>query len=77
MIDREKVVNVLIKRFPGASAQQIASAANAIVGLTHEYEPVAPSEIGEFACVVSTSRFTAEDVASGGVRLYRRRDESN
>lgn len=37
MIDREKVVTVLRRRFPGAPAQEIAAAANAIVGLEDEW----------------------------------------
>ena len=41
MVDREKVVTVLRKRFPGAAVDQVAAAANAIVGLTEEWEDVA------------------------------------
>jgi hypothetical protein len=37
MIDREKVLAVLQKRFPGASPDQLAAAANAIVGLPDEW----------------------------------------
>ncbi len=40
MIDREKVIAILTKRFPGASADQIAAAANAIVGLRDEWREV-------------------------------------
>ncbi|MEW6322506.1 MAG: hypothetical protein AB1635_15635 [Acidobacteriota bacterium] len=40
MIDREKVITVLRKRFPGASDDQIAAAANAIVGLGEEWHEV-------------------------------------
>jgi hypothetical protein len=42
MIDREKVVTVLRKRFPTAGIQEIAAAANAIVGLGDEWEEVTP-----------------------------------
>jgi hypothetical protein len=42
MIDREKVVTVLRKRFPTASIEDIAAAANAIVGLADEWEEVTP-----------------------------------
>jgi hypothetical protein len=38
MLDREKIVAVLKKRFAGASADQIAAATNAIVGLDDEWE---------------------------------------
>jgi hypothetical protein len=41
MIDREKVVAVLRRRFPAASATDVAAAANAIVGLGDEWHPVA------------------------------------
>jgi hypothetical protein len=42
MIDREKVLTVLRRRFPGAPAEQVAAAANAIVGLDDEWDEVAP-----------------------------------
>jgi hypothetical protein len=38
MIDRQKLETVLARRFPGAMADQIASAANAIMGLDDEWE---------------------------------------
>jgi hypothetical protein len=40
MIDREKVLAVLHKRFPGSSLEDRAAAANAIVGLTDEWVDV-------------------------------------
>lgn len=40
MIDREKVLAVLQKRFPESSLDQRAAAANAIVGLTDEWVDV-------------------------------------
>jgi hypothetical protein len=40
MIDREKVIAVLRRRFPGAGPDQIAAAANAIVGLGEEWHEV-------------------------------------
>ena len=43
MLDREKIVAVLERRFPGASAGQVAAAANAIVGLDEEWEEVVMS----------------------------------
>ena len=43
MIDREKVLAVLRKRFPGAAPDQVAAAANAIVGLGEEWH-----EVGDF-----------------------------
>lgn len=44
MVDREKVIAVLRKRFERASAEQIAAAANAIVGLEEEWEEVTGHE---------------------------------
>jgi hypothetical protein len=40
MVDREKVLTVLTRRFPGARPDQVAAAANAIVGLEDEWEDV-------------------------------------
>jgi hypothetical protein len=40
MIDRQKLETVLARRFPGARTDQIASAANAIMGLEDEWEEV-------------------------------------
>ncbi len=40
MIDREKVLAVLHKRFPHSSVEDRAAAANAIVGLGDEWEDV-------------------------------------
>jgi hypothetical protein len=37
MLDREKIVAVLKRRFPGSATEQIAAAANAIVGLEDEW----------------------------------------
>ena len=44
MIDREKVLAVLQKRFPGSSCDQLAAAANAIVGLEDEWVDVTARE---------------------------------
>jgi len=44
MIDREKVLTVLRKRFPLASPEDMAAAANAIVGLEEEWDDVTAEE---------------------------------
>ena len=44
MIDREKVLAVLQKRFPGSTLDQRAAAANAIVGLADEWVDVTARE---------------------------------
>jgi len=38
MLDREKIVAVLRRRFPGSASDQVAAAANAIVGLEDEWD---------------------------------------
>ena len=40
MMDRDKVETILRRRFPGAECCQVASAANAIMGLGDEWEEV-------------------------------------
>jgi hypothetical protein len=40
MLDRQKLETVLARRFPGATREQIATAANAIMGLNEEWEEV-------------------------------------
>jgi hypothetical protein len=45
MIDREKVLAVLRRRFPGAAEMDVAAAANAIVGLTDEWHEVAALDV--------------------------------
>ena len=37
MLDRQKIVAVLRRRFPGAAIEQVAAAANAIVGLEDDW----------------------------------------
>lgn len=46
MLDREKVVAVLKRRFPGSAIEQVAAAANAIVGLEDEWVEVPLPEDG-------------------------------
>ena len=38
MLDREKIVAVLKRRFPGSASDQVAAAANAIIGLEDEWD---------------------------------------
>jgi hypothetical protein len=51
MIDREKVLAVLQKRFPGAPNDQVAAAANAIVGLRDEWIDVTARQPGMESCL--------------------------
>jgi len=74
MVDREKVTTVLSRRFHGASAHDIAAAANAIVGLGPEYLPVDPADVRAFDCLAERTRLTVVDVAAGRVQIFRRVD---
>lgn len=67
MLDRQKVEAILMRRFPGAGGQQIAAAANAIMGLEEEWvEIVDPDD--HLAHVTNELQHGAE------LRLFRRRD---
>ncbi len=80
MIDREKVLAVLRKRFPGSAPGQFAAAANAIVGLEDEWEDVSGHE-PEFGYHSSAHCggicYLADEARAGAqLRLFRRRDSS-
>ena len=65
MLDRQKLETLLTRRFPGANRDQVAAAANAIMGLEEEWEEVPPcAEV----CVVAR-----DAVAGAEFRLLRRR----
>ncbi|MBI3490853.1 MAG: hypothetical protein HY047_03540 [Acidobacteria bacterium] len=63
MIDRQKLETLLSRRFPGATRDQIAAAANAIMGMEDEWEEVS-SDIWALA---------REAEAGTEFRLLRRR----
>jgi hypothetical protein len=77
MVDREKVLAVLTKRFPGAPRDAVAAAANAIVGLEDEWEDVTDREdqLGyhvDASC--SDICYLAQQVERGdSFRLFRKR----
>lgn len=73
MIDREKVLAVLLKRFPDAALNDVAAAANAIVGLEPEYAPLTASELARFDCESGAHTYSSRHVANGDVRVYLRR----
>jgi hypothetical protein len=69
MIDREKVLAVLQKRFPGSTPDQRAAAANAIVGLGDEWVDVTAREpeLGyHFSAQCSEICFLADETQRGG-----------
>lgn len=73
MLDREKVVAVLKRRFPGSAIEQVAAAANAIVGLEDEWVEIPMPESG-------WDRWCSDDcelrrvLRAGPIRLFRRED---
>jgi len=76
MIDREKVVTVLRKRFPGAAVEEVAAAANAIVGLNDEWEDVTtlePDLASHLARACGTACYVAGLANEGEFRLFVRR----
>ncbi len=77
MVDREKVLAVLAKRFAGATPDQMAAAANAIVGLEDEWEEVTEREdqLGyHYSAQCSDICYLAQQVERGDVfRLFRKR----
>lgn len=77
MVDRETVLAVLTRRFPGSAAEQIAAAANAIVGLDDEWEDVTGrlDEFGyNYSAQCSDICYLAQQVERGDqFRIFRRR----
>jgi hypothetical protein len=77
MVDREKVLAVLSRRFAGARPEQFAAAANAIVGLDDEWEDISEraDEFGyNFSPQCSDICYLAQQVERGDqFRIYRRR----
>ena len=70
MIDREKVLAVLLKRFPSASLNDVAAAANAIVGLDPEYVPLGAAELARFDCESGSQTYSTRHIANGDVRVF-------
>ena len=71
-VDREKVLSVLLKRFPGAPLCDVAAAANAIVGLEPEYDPVPAADVNRFDCEWNAQLLSMRHVTSGDVRIFYR-----
>ena len=72
MVDRDKVLSVLRKRFPAASRQQVARAANAIVGLGDEWEEVAwdDPEVTCFGPIPAGERRSLADEIREGMEFH-------
>jgi hypothetical protein len=77
MLDRQKLETVLSRRFPGSTNDQVAAAANAIMGLGDEWEEVvgAEHELGyHFSTQCSEICLLARDIQRGAqYRLLRKR----
>ena len=75
MLDRQKLETVLMRRFPGARVDQIASAANAIMGLDEEWEEVSSSDDFGYQLSTHCDACSLARQAQAGIefRLLRRR----
>jgi hypothetical protein len=67
MLDREKVLTVLRRRFPNADAAALAAATNAIVGLDDEWDEVDSRNLAD---LIDRLRRGSE------FRLLERRDDA-
>jgi hypothetical protein len=70
MLDREKVVTVLRRRFPGAANEQVAAAANAILGLDDEWDELTAADVRPCcdACCL-----TEDSVRGGLIKVLKKR----
>ena len=71
-VDREKVLAVLLKRFPCAPLCDVAAAANAIMGLEPEYDLLPATDVRRLEIESGERHYTARHVANGDVRVYHR-----
>ena len=71
MLDRDKIVAMLKRRFPGSSSEQVAAAANAITGLADEWVEV-PAPEGGWATACSRGCALGQAGSDDEVRVFRR-----
>jgi hypothetical protein len=78
VLDRQKLEAVLTRRFPGSTRQQLAEAANAIMGLEDEWEEVLLDErqFGyQFSSECGNICYLAREAEDGAeFRLLKRRE---
>jgi len=78
MLDRQKVEAILSRRFPGATRDQVAAAANAIMGLTDEWEEILHDDHqsgSHFSSECGNLCYLTEEAQPGlEFRLFKRRD---
>jgi len=67
MLDRQKIETILTRRFQGAPRDQVAAAANAIMGLDDEWEEIAGDETSRSGDHVPRPR-------DQELRFFRRRE---
>ncbi len=67
MLDRQKIEAILRRRFPGATHRDVAAAANAIMGLSDEWEEVEDP-------IESEAYLKREEGDGSEFRLFRRRE---
>jgi hypothetical protein len=53
MLDRQKLETILVRRFPGATPDQVAVSANAIMGLEDEWEEVQCHDVKALAAQIA------------------------
>ena len=66
MLDRQKVETILVRRFPGATRDQVAVSANAIMGLDEEWEELHGHDLQALAAQIAEGE---------EVRVLRRRSD--
>ena len=69
MLDRQKIESILRRRFPGATLAQVAAAANAIMGLSDEWQEVVDAD---YEC--GAGHIPAMLDGGAEVRVFRRRE---
>jgi hypothetical protein len=78
MLDRQKVEAILTRRFAGATRDQVAAAANAIMGLSDEWEEILhDNHQGGYHFTTECGNvcyLTADDEKGYEFRLFRRRE---
>ena len=71
MLDREKIVAVLKRRFPGSGEDQVAAAANALVGLDDDWVEV-PLPHEQWPSYCRETCWLRRELGAGELRVFRR-----
>ena len=77
MLDRQKLETILVRRFPGATREQVAVSANAIMGLDDEWQEMECHDFQTLAAQFSDGAelrvLRRRSDRDGGDATYRRR----